>query len=297
MGTPNYAMEILKGLIDSKEFIIPLVFTQPDKPIGRKKIITPPLVKVLALENSIEVLQPNSLRDKEMANIIKEKEPDFIVVAAYGQILPKDILDIAPCINLHASLLPKYRGASPIQQSLLNGDKTTGVTSMLMEEGLDTGDMLLKESFEIPNNMRLSELTQTLTQVAKDLTIKTLKEFDTITPKKQNENEASLCKKIKKNDGIVDLENAKNIYNKYRAFEGWPKIFFENGIKIEEVEIVEEKKEYKAFEVLEIKENSIVLGCKIGSISIGYLQPPSKKLMSAKAYCVGRGIKVGDNLF
>ena len=144
MGTPHYAKEILDTLIHAEDMEVSLVLTQPDRPVGRKKVLTPPWVKVLALEHGIEVLQPNRLSDEGIEDAIKNVKPDFIVVAAFGQILPKTILDIAPCINLHASLLPQYRGASPVQQSLLNGDEKTGVTSMLMEEGLDTGHMLEK---------------------------------------------------------------------------------------------------------------------------------------------------------
>jgi methionyl-tRNA formyltransferase len=141
MGTPYYAKEILNTLIEADDMEVSLVLTQPDRPVGRKKVLTPPPVKTLALEHGIDVLQPNRLSDEGIEDAIKKVNPDFIVVAAFGQILPKSILDIAPCINLHASLLPQYRGASPVQQSLLNGDEKTGMTSMLMEEELDTGPM------------------------------------------------------------------------------------------------------------------------------------------------------------
>lgn len=144
MGTPRYAEAILETLIAADDMEVVLVLTQPDRPVGRKKVMTPPPVKTAAEAGGIPVLQPNRLRDEGIEECIRKTEPDFIVVAAFGQILPKSILDIAPCINLHASLLPQYRGASPVQQSLLNGDSITGVTSMLMEEGLDTGPMLEK---------------------------------------------------------------------------------------------------------------------------------------------------------
>ena len=144
MGTPHYAREILHTLIEAEDMEVSLVLTQPDRPVGRKKVLTPPSVKVLAVEYDIKVLQPNRLSDDGMVEAIRDAKPDFIIVAAFGQILPRSILDIAPCINLHASLLPQYRGASPVQQSLLNGDEKSGVTSMLMEEGLDTGDILEK---------------------------------------------------------------------------------------------------------------------------------------------------------
>jgi len=169
MGTPHYAQEILQTLIDAKDMEVLLVLTQPDKPIGRKKVLTAPPVKSLALAHNIKVLQPNRLRDEGIFEAINTLKPDFIVVAAFGQILPKNILDIAPCINLHASLLPQYRGASPLQQSLVNNDKETGVTSMMMEEGLDTGDILQKIIFEIPSDMRLHAL---MAQLSKDASIK-----------------------------------------------------------------------------------------------------------------------------
>lgn len=171
MGTPEYAQKILKRLIDTQGTDVVAVYTQPDKPVGRKKIMTPPEVKTLALENSIDVYQPNRLRDKEVINELLNIECDYIVVAAYGQILPREILDHAPCINLHASILPQYRGASPIQQTLLNGDKQTGVTAMLMEEGLDTGDILKISTIDVNEDEMVETLFERLTQIAADLTI------------------------------------------------------------------------------------------------------------------------------
>ena len=184
MGTPHYAKEILETLINAEDMEVSLVFTQPDRPVGRKKVLTPPSVKVLAEEHGIAVLQPNRLSEEGMKEAIADAKPDFIIVAAFGQILPKSILDIAPCINLHASLLPQYRGASPVQQSLLNGDEKTGVTSMLMEEGLDTGDILEKIEFVIPQEMRLHALMQQLTDDACILTLQTIRNFENITARK-----------------------------------------------------------------------------------------------------------------
>ncbi len=297
MGTPHYAREILETLIDAEDMDVSLVLTQPDRPVGRKKVLTPPPVKVVAEEHGIEVLQPVRLLDEGMFEAIRDAKPDYIVVAAFGQILPKNILDIAPCINLHASLLPQYRGASPVQQSLLNGDEKTGVTSMLMEEGLDTGDILQMVEFVIPENMRLHALMAQLTKDACRLTLSTIRNFKTITPQAQNEAEATLCKKIKKPDGEIDFEDAVQIYNKYRAFEGWPGIFAANGMKFDEIELIEYEKSHKAVEILAFDEESIVVGCSKGSLKIGSIQPSSKKAMSAKAYCVGRGLKVGHTLF
>ncbi len=297
MGTPHYAKEILNTLIEAKDMEVSLVLTQPDRPVGRKKVLTPPPVKTLALEHGIDVLQPNRLSDEGIEDTIKELKPDFIVVAAFGQILPKRILDIAPCINLHASLLPQYRGASPVQQSLLNGDGKTGVTSMLMEEGLDTGPMLEKVEFEIPTEMRLHELMAQLTSDACKLTLSTLRNYDKIIAETQDESQATLCKKIKKSDGKVDFEDASVVYNKYRAFEGWPGIFTADGTKLDGLSIIDRTSHNRVLEILSFDEESVVVGCHKGALKIKSLQPASKKVMSAKAYCVGRGLKIGDTLF
>ena len=296
MGTPHYAKEILDTLIKSEDMEVSLVLTQPDRPVGRKKVLTAPPVKSLALEHHIEVLQPNRLSDEGVFEAIEADKPDFIIVAAFGQILPKNILDIAPCINLHASLLPQYRGASPVQQSLLNGDAKSGVTSMMMEEGLDTGDILEMIEFKIPREMRLHDLMQQLTEDASLLTLSTVRNFEDINPVKQDENQATLCKKIKKADGEVDFEDASLVYNKYRAFEGWPGIFSANGTKIDTVTLVDTTSKNKCFEILSFEDDAVFVGCSKGALKIGTLQPASKKEMSAKAYCMGRGLKVGDSI-
>jgi len=296
MGTPHYAREILETLIDAEDMDVSLVLTQPDRPVGRKKVLTPPPVKVVAEAHDIEVLQPNRLLDEGMFEAIRDAKPDYIIVAAFGQILPKNILDIAPCINLHASLLPQYRGASPVQQSLLNGDEKSGVTSMLMEEGLDTGDILEVVEFVIPEEMRLHALMQQLTNDACKLTLSTIRNFKNITPKKQNEAEATLCKKIKKSDGEIDFDDAVDIYNKYRAFEGWPGIFASNGTKFDGLMLVDRENKHTPCEILGFEEESVIVGCHRGALKIDTLQPASKKAMSAKAYCVGRGLKVGNTI-
>ena len=296
MGTPHYAKEILETLINAEDMEVSLVFTQPDRPVGRKKVLTPPSVKVLAEEHGITVLQPNRLSEEGMKEAIADVNPDFIIVAAFGQILPKSILDIAPCINLHASLLPQYRGASPVQQSLLNGDEKTGVTSMLMEEGLDTGDILEKIEFIIPSEMRLHALMQQLTDDACTLTLQTIRNFENITAEKQDENQATLCKKIKKSDGEVDFEDASVIYNKYRAFEGWPGIFASTGTKFDGISLIDTERKNKVYEILAFEDESVTVGCAKGALKIDTLQPASKKAMTAKAYCVGRGLKVGNTI-
>jgi len=296
MGTPHYAREILESLIQADDMDVMLVLTQPDRPVGRKKILTPPSVKVLAVEHGIEVLQPNRLSDEGIYEAIRDVNPDYIIVAAFGQILPKNILDIAPCINLHASILPQYRGASPVQQSLLNGDEKSGVTSMLMEEGLDTGDILEIVEFMIPNEMRLHALMQQLTEDACGLTLSTIRNFKSITPKKQNEAEATLCKKIKKSDGEIAFEDAVDIYNKYRAFEGWPGIFTSNGTKFDAISLRDTENVYKPYEIVGFEDDAVLIGCAKGSVKIASIQAVSKKAMSARAYCVGRGLQVGHTI-
>lgn len=295
MGTPEYASEILKTIIKQDNMEVVAVFTQEDKPVGRKKILTPPIVKKVALENSIDVFQPHRLKDE--SSKVLDIECDYIVVAAYGQILPLDILEHAPCINLHASILPQYRGASPIQQSLLNGDKTTGVSAMLMEEGLDTGDILKISKIEIDKDILVGDLFKLLTKIACDLTIDVLNNFETFTPQKQDDSKATLCKKIKKENGLIDFSNAKDIYNKYRAFTPWPGIYLESKMKIKEMFLYDLDSQHISGEIIKIDKDYIVVGCQRGSLKITKLQPPSKKEMRAVDYINGKRLEVSNLLF
>ena len=298
MGTPDYATEIFKELLNSKYEIIGL-FTQPDKPVGRKQILTPPSIKQYCIDENINipVFQPQKLRNnEEVTKQIKELNPDFIIVAAYGQILPKDILDIAPCINLHASLLPKYRGASPIQESLLNNDIYTGVTSMLMEEGLDSGDILGLQYLKITATMEVSAAFDKLSQIAAKLTIATLDNFENIKPIKQNESEVSFCKKIKKEDGLVDFFDAKKLYLKYKAYSYWPGIFLESELKLKDIELNDEKSINNQGQILEIEDDFIIVGCEKGSLKIRTLQAPSKKAMNAIDYIRGQRLEINSIL-
>ncbi|QKF82714.1 methionyl-tRNA formyltransferase [Halarcobacter ebronensis] len=298
MGTPDYATEIFKELLNSKYDVVGL-FTQPDKPVGRKQLITPPHIKQYCLDENIDIpiFQPEKLRgNSEAFEQIESLNPDFIVVAAYGQILPKLILDIAPCINLHASLLPKYRGASPIQESLLNDDEYTGVTAMLMEEGLDSGDILALQYLKITPTMEVKEAFDALSLIAAKLTITTLDNFEKIEPKKQNEAEVSFCKKIKKEDGLVDFSNAKKLFLKYKAYSFWPGIFLEFELKIKDIKLLDNTSSNKKGEILALEENHIVVGCKKGKISIGIIQAPSKKAVNAVDYIRGKRLNLGDIL-
>ncbi len=290
MGTPDYATTIFKELLSSDYEVVGL-FTQPDKPVGRKQLLTPPHIKQYCLDENltIPIFQPLKLRGNEEAkNQIEDLKPDFIIVAAYGQILPKEILDIAPCINLHASLLPKYRGASPIQETLLNDDNYTGVTSMLMEEGLDSGDMLGFGYLKITPTMEVSEAFEELSQIAAELTITTLDNFENIKPIKQNESEVSFCKKIKKEDGLVEFIDARKLYQKYKAYSFWPGIFLESELKIKDIELNDIYSINVVGEILEIKDDYIIVGCQKGSLKIKTIQAPSKKAITSVDYVRGQ---------
>jgi len=296
MGTPHYAQMILQTLLDAEDMEVVLVLTQPDRPVGRKKVLTPPPVKALALQYGVDTLQPKRLNEEGIAERIAGEDPDFIVVAAFGQILPRSILEIAPCINLHASLLPQYRGASPVQQSLLNGDRYGGVTSMLMEEGLDSGPILGYSYFKIPEKMRLHDLMRQLSQDACIMTLETLRRFDTIEPLPQLRANASYCKKIRRADGEIVWDDAAALYRKYRAFEGWPGIFTAEGLKIIQMQLIDQASTHRRGEILEIDEEGVIVGCSRGSLRLVRLQPPSKKAMDARSYLAGRGLKRGDIL-
>ena len=287
MGSPEYAVKILDNL--NKHFNIVAVFTQPDKPVGRKKILTPTPVKKYAVENNLEVFTPLSLKKENL----KKFNPDFIVVAAYGLILPKNILKTAPCINLHASLLPKYRGASPIQSAILNGDKYTGVTSMLMDEGLDTGDILVWDYIEIGNKTSI-ELFDELANLASNQIIYTLENFSKIKPLKQNNVLASYSPKIKKQDGFVDFNSALEMDRKYRAFMPWPGIFCDK-FKINKMELIDIDSKNKRGEILEINDG-VVVGCDLGRVKLIKIQVPGKKEVNAIDYINGKRFKVGDNI-
>ena len=292
MGTPEYAQIILNNLI--KRYEIVGVYTQPDKPVGRKRILKASPVKNLALKYDLKLFQPDSLNN-EVDNI-KRLSPDFIVVAAFGQILSRDILDIVPCINLHASLLPKYRGASPIQSAILNGDKFSGITAMKMDEGLDTGDILGYEYCKIEDKVA-PLLFDELAQIASNLTPLIIDNYSKIKPLKQNSVISNYSPKIKKEDGkITEFNDALQIWRKYKAFYYWPGIWTEK-FKIKKMGYIENISRNNSGEILEIKKDSVVVGCNIGTIEIFNIQPHSKKEMNIISYLNGQRLKVADNLF
>ena len=226
MGTPDFAVLPLKALIE-KGYEVVGVFTQPDKPVGRKAILTPPPVKVLALENNIPVFQPASLKNGEGVKLLEELKPDLAVVVAYGKILPKDFLEYPQygCINIHGSLLPKYRGAAPIQRCVLDGEKYAGVTSMQMDEGLDTGDMLLKTVTEIGANETAGELFDRLAVMGADLLIETLIALENgeLKPEKQDDSLSNYAAMLDKTMSPVDWSKpASQVHNHIRGLDPWP---------------------------------------------------------------------------
>lgn len=298
MGTPSYATEIFKELLASSYEVVG-IFTQEDKPVGRKQILTPPHIKQYCIDNKIDIpiFQPKNLKDNLVAYItVKELEPDFIIVAAYGQILPKEILSIAPCINLHASILPNYRGASPIQEGLLNDDNYLGVTSMFMEEGLDCGDILGFSYLKNEKDLLVDSAFSKLSDIAAKLTITTLDNFENIKPLKQNNSVASFCKKIKKEDGKIDFKSAKKLFLKYKAYSFWPGIFLESELKIKDIELLENISENKSGQILAIEKDYIIVGCQKGSLKIKTIQAPSKNAISAVDYLRGQRLEVGNIL-
>jgi len=297
MGTPEYAQKILLRLIATDDINVVAVYTQPDKPVGRKKMLTPPPVKLTAQEYHIPVYQPQKLRDEIVAEELLNIACDYIVVAAYGQILPRKILDHAPCINLHASILPQYRGASPIQQTLLNDDKVTGVTAMLMQEGLDTGDILKIETVPVAEDTMATELFRQLTELAADLTVDVVRNFEKYRPVQQNEAEATHCKKITKADGETALSNAVEVYNKYRAFTPWPGIYLSSGLKLKKLKLEDKNTQNaEAGKIVTIDKDSIVVTCKEGSLRIYRVQPESKKEMDVLSYINGKRLTIEDTL-
>ena len=297
MGTPDFAVPALKALANS-EHTVCAVFTQPDKPRGRKMIMTPPDVKVCAQELDIPVYQPQSMKSEEALEIINNYNPDVIVVAAYGQIIPKTVLD-APkygCVNIHGSLLPKYRGASPIQQSVLNGDKITGVTTMLMDVGIDTGDILLTKETEIGENETSGELFDRLADLGGELILETLKALEegTVTPVKQDESLSSHTSKIDKSLCPIDFtKSADEVHNKVRGLNPWPvattKICGKN-VKVYSTKLCE--KSGKCGHVISTK--PLIVACGEGSVEICEIQPEGKKRMSTEAFLAGHKIEIGD---
>lgn len=301
MGTPDFAVPCLERLV-KEGFEVCCVVTQPDKPQGRKQVLTPSDVKVKALELGLEVYQPDTLKTDEAYEYLKKFEPDYIIVAAYGKILPKKILDLPKyaCINVHGSLLPKYRGAAPIQRSVLAGDKVTGVTTMLMGEGLDTGDMLLKKEYEIGINETSGEVFDTLAAMSPDLLTETIEKFTKgeIIPEKQNEEDATHAAMLTKEEAVIDWsKSALEIHNLIRGMAPWPVAYTyldNKKMKIFSSFITDEKTDLQSGRIKEDK-NNILVACGDGMLlGVSSVQLEGSKRMDAKQFLVGHKIQSFD---
>lgn len=304
MGTPDFASCCLEKLIcDGREIVG--VVTQPDKQNGRGMKVRYCDVKKCAIENGICVYQPETLKDGAIEPLLKELNPDIIVVVAYGKILPEYVLKFPKygCINVHGSLLPEYRGASPIQRAVMDGKKITGVTTMYMDKGLDTGDILLKREYEIGENTTCGEAFDDLAKMGAELLLETLDaiENETVIPEKQNDEYASYAEKITKEECKISFDDtAENIHNKIRGLYPFPGAFCTKDgkvLKISESRLCKEQKSDAGIgEVISLSKDGICVKTKDGAIMLTKLKPEGKGEMSASDLINGRKIALGDIL-
>lgn len=295
LGTPDFALPSLKMLYERGDDIV--VFTQPDKPVGRKAIMTAPPVKKLALEYGLDVFQFDKIRSEEGLAALKDADPELMVTAAFGQILSKENLSVPRygCINVHGSLLPKYRGAAPIQWAVINGEEKTGVTTMLTDIGLDTGDILLERETEIGKDETAGELFDRLAEMGAELLKETIEKLERneLEPKKQNDAEATKCSMIKKEHGHIDFSKSeKAIHDLVRGMNPWPCAYAMlegEAVKIWRTRRIPTKKTAsKAGSILcADKQNGLIVKCGDGDIEILELQFPGSKRMSAQAAMLG----------
>ena len=305
MGTPDFALFSLRALAEAGENIIGVV-TQPDKPKGRGYTLTPPPVKVYALEKNIPVYQPNTLRGEEFATLLSELDPDLIIVVAYGKILPANVLDYPKygCINVHGSLLPAYRGAAPMQRAIMEGQPETGITTMMMDVGLDTGDMLLVGKVAIEENDNFETIHDKLGICGAETlldTIQALRE-GTLTRTKQDDGLATYAAKIEKSDCLIDFtKSANEVHNQIRGLSPIPLAFtYTPDGKMLKVPTTEVAKREGTLApcgtVLSLAGGKIEVACGVGSINILAVLPEGKKRMAAADFINGRKIAVGDVL-
>lgn len=296
MGTPDFALPSLQSLIEDPDFEIAAVVTQEDKKIGRKQELSVPPVKQLALKHNIPVFQPGKIKGNgEFLELIRDLKPDILVVAAYGQILPQELLETAKygAVNVHASLLPKYRGASPIEAALLNGDRETGITIMKMAKRLDAGDILDIAKLPIDQKDDGETLTTKLSLLGGKILPYVLKDLveGEIRPIPQDHSRATFCHKIKKEDGLIDLETltARQVLNHLRAYTPWPSIYIiVEGKRLKLLEMdIEEKLDLPAGTAREISKNTIAIGTRQGVIIPHKVQLEGKKIMTIQEFLVG----------
>ncbi len=300
MGTPDFASIILNILVKSECEVVGVV-SQPDKPKGRGHKLMPTDVKKAAEAAGLTVYQPESLKDGALMPVLEELQPDVIVVAAYGKILPKYILDYPKygCINVHASLLPKYRGAAPIQRAIINGDKVTGVTIMQMAQGLDTGDILSKAETEIGEYETAEALFDRLAEIGGELLVDTLNELDNIVPEKQNDAEAVYAEKISKETGRINWnESSEKIIRLINGMNSWPLAYtLYKGEPLKIAEALKYNASGKPGEILELKKkNGLIIACGEGAICVKTAQFAGSKKMNVEDYARGHEVEIGEIL-
>lgn len=304
MGTPDFAVPVLKALIDSPQYTVTAVFTQPDKARGRsgKLVFTP--VKEVAVANQIPVYTPKRIKDEDVVEQLRRIPCDVIVVAAFGQILSKEILEIPPygCINVHASLLPRWRGAAPMQWAILEGDETTGITTMQMDEGLDTGDMLLKKEIEIRPEETGESLHDRLAELGSDLLLETLRLAETgeLKPVPQREEDSCYAKMLTKELGRLDMnEDAVKLERYIRGLNSWPGTYTEYQgkiLKIWRAEVVSEETGEEPGTVVNVDKKSFTIQTGKGCLRLLEVQLEGKKRMDAGSFLRGVAVKKGDML-
>lgn len=286
-GTPDFAAKHLHALLASQHEVI-AVYTQPDRPAGRGKKLTPSAVKTLALEHDIAVHQPPSLKDEEAQQVLAAHNADVMVVVAYGLLLPKTVLEMPHlgCINVHGSILPRWRGAAPIQRSIWAGDAETGVTIMQMDEGLDTGDMLHIDRLPIQSSDTSATLYDKLAERGPISLIHVLDNIDTISPEKQDDAVATYAKKLSKEEALIDWQSdAEQIERNIRAFNPWPVAWMkvkDQNIKVWSAEVVKDvPAQHSPGTIIQADKNGIVIAAGTTALRILSLQIPGKKAMSA----------------
>lgn len=304
MGTPLAAVPSLEQILDDGHEIV-AVYTQPDRPAGRGNKLTAPPVKEFALENHLPILQPASIKKAEAAEEFKSHKADLAVVVAYGRILPESFLGAFPkgCINVHFSLLPKYRGAAPVNWAIVNGEKKTGITTMQMDSGLDTGDILLQSETEIGDDEDAIELMARLSFEGATLLSETLKTLESIEPKKQNEAEASYAPILTKEDGKIFWDSrAETIKNHIRGFQPFPTSFtrFQNKkftIWKAEADQTEIGEEIETGTIIEVAGENLIVACGNNTaLRLLEVQLEGKRRMPARDFLNGSQIRIGEKL-
>jgi len=304
MGTPDFALFSLRALVEAGEDVVGVV-TQPDKPKGRGYTLTPPPVKVYALEQGIAVYQPNTLRGEEFASLLAEIDPELIVVVAFGKILPQSVLEYPKhgCINVHGSLLPEYRGAAPMQRAIMEGKKETGVTTMMMDVGLDTGDMLLVGKIEICEHDNFETVHDKLGACGAETLIRTLEKLKngTLTRTPQDGTLATYAAKIEKGDCVIDFSRtAQEVHDQIRGLSPIPLAFTHTPdgkmLKVIASEVSKREAHAEAGTVVSLSDGRITVACGTGAVDLLTVLPEGKKRMSASDFINGRKINVGDRL-